>query len=66
MKILNVNVDDDLHRKLKSHAAQSGLTIRQYVRNAIIEKIKREIDEHDPYTDRPPYDDKSSARVFAR
>jgi predicted HicB family RNase H-like nuclease len=40
MKNLNVNVDDELHHQLKIAAAIRRLTLRAFVRVAIVNEIK--------------------------
>lgn len=42
MKRLNVSVDEDLHRQLKMAAAAHGITIGQFVSDAIREKIEKD------------------------
>lgn len=40
-KRLNIIVTSVLHKELKVAAAQEGITLQQYVADAIAEKIKR-------------------------
>lgn len=42
MKRLNIVIHPDLHRDLKVAAALSGITLQQFVSEAIAEKIERE------------------------
>lgn len=42
MKRLNIIISADLHRDLKVSAALNGVTLQQFVSEAISEKIKRE------------------------
>ncbi len=44
-KRLNVIISSDLHRNLKIAVAKSGVTIAQFVTDAISEKLKKENDE---------------------
>lgn len=41
-KRLNIVVNEDLHRSLKVAAALNGMTLQQFVSDAILEKIKKE------------------------
>ena len=41
-KRLNVVINADLHRDLKVEVAEKGVTIAQFVADAIAEKISRE------------------------
>ena len=41
-KRLNVVISAELHRDLKVEAAKSGITLAQFVAEAIAEKIKRQ------------------------
>ena len=43
MKILNLKVDDAVHKRVKILVARSGSNIREFVRLAINEKLTREI-----------------------
>lgn len=42
MKRLNIVISADLHRDLKVSAALNGVTLQQFVSEAIAEKIKKE------------------------
>lgn len=42
MKRLNVIISNDLHRDLKIEVAKQGITIAQFVAEAITEKIERQ------------------------
>ena len=42
MKRLNIVINADLHRDLKVSAALNGVTLQQFVSEAIAEKIKNE------------------------
>lgn len=41
-KRLNVPIDVDLHRQIKVKVAEEGTTVVQFVREALIEKLKKE------------------------
>lgn len=41
-KRLNIIIDSNLHRDLKVEVAKQGITIVQFVTEAIIEKIERQ------------------------
>ena len=45
VKRLNVIISSDLHRDLKIAVAKSGVTIAQFVTEAISEKLKKENDK---------------------
>ncbi len=41
-KRLNVPIDADLHRQIKVKVAENGITVAQFVRDALTEKLERE------------------------
>ena len=41
-KRLNIPIEVNLHRQLKIKAAEQGITVAQFVREAIAEKIEKE------------------------
>lgn len=41
-KILNIELDQHLHKQIKIASAHAGATLRAWVRLAIIEKLRRE------------------------
>lgn len=41
-KRLNIAIEADLHRKLKIRVAETDMTLAQFVRDAIAEKLERE------------------------
>lgn len=47
MKRLNVSVEDELHKLLKMAVAERGITIGQFVTEAIAEKIESDKKEQD-------------------
>ena len=42
MKRLNIPIEVDLHRQIKVKVAEQGITVAQFVREAIAEKLERE------------------------
>ena len=42
MKRLNIPIESDLHRQVKVKAAENGITVAQFVRDAIAEKLDKE------------------------
>ncbi len=46
-KRLNVVISDNLHRNLKIEVAKQGITITQFVSEAIAEKIERQKGDKD-------------------
>ena len=46
-KRLNVVISTELHRDLKVEAAKNGITLAQFVAEAIAEKIKRQKGSND-------------------
>lgn len=42
LKRLNVSVDEKLHKKLKIASVEKGITIAQFVTDAISEKLEKE------------------------
>lgn len=40
MKAIQLNLDDELHRRAKTRAFQTGLTLTEFVRTAIEEKVE--------------------------
>lgn len=42
MKRLNVPIESDLHRQIKVKVAEKGITVAQFVRDALTEKLERE------------------------
>ena len=42
MKVLNVTIDEGVHRRLKTACAERAISIRDFVRMAIAEKLKRD------------------------
>jgi HicB family len=47
---LHVVIDDELHRRAKARASLNGLTLQQYVEQAITDRVER--DESENRTDR--------------
>lgn len=47
MKRLNIVISADLHRSLKVSAALNGITLQQFVAEAIAEKIQRQKGDND-------------------
>lgn len=45
-KRLNVIISNELHRNLKVEVAKQGITIAQFVAEAIIEKIERQKEDN--------------------
>lgn len=43
-KRINITIPENLHRELKISAAKEGITLGQYVTNAISEKIEKQKD----------------------
>lgn len=41
-KRLNIPIESDLHRRLKVKVAEQGITVAQFVREAIAEKLEKE------------------------
>lgn len=46
-KRMNIIVNEELHRNLKVEAAKSGITLTQFVAEAIAEKIQRQKGDND-------------------
>lgn len=42
MKRLNIPIESDLHRQIKVKVAEQGITVAQFVREAIAEKLEKE------------------------
>jgi predicted HicB family RNase H-like nuclease len=42
MTRVNIEIDDEVHRKLKVVCALKGITIIQYINSALEEKVKKE------------------------
>lgn len=42
MKRLNIPIEPDLHRQIKVKVAEQGITVAQFVREAIAEKLEKE------------------------
>ena len=42
MKRLNIPIEADLHRQIKVKVAEQGITVAQFVREAIAEKLEKE------------------------
>lgn len=42
MKRLNIPIEVDLHRQIKVKVAEQGITVAQFVREAIAEKLEKE------------------------
>ena len=42
MKRLNIPIDPELHRQIKVKVAEQGITVVQFVREAIAEKLEKE------------------------
>ena len=42
VKRLNIPIDPQLHRSVKILVAEQGITVAQFVRDAIAEKLERE------------------------
>jgi len=42
MKRLNIPIEADIHRQIKVKAAEEGITVAQFVREALAEKLERE------------------------
>ena len=42
MKRLNIPIEADLHRRIKVRVAEQGITVAQFVREAIAEKLEKE------------------------
>ena len=42
MKRLNIPIEADLHRQVKVKVAEQGITVAQFVREAITEKLAKE------------------------
>lgn len=45
MKRVNIELNLDSHRKAKSQAALKGILLKDFIRQAINEKINRELDD---------------------
>jgi len=44
MKAIQLNLDDELHRRAKTRAYQTGVTLTEFVRTAIEEKVESPAD----------------------
>jgi predicted HicB family RNase H-like nuclease len=42
MKRLNIPIEADLHKQIKVRVAEQGITVAQFVREAISEKLEKE------------------------
>ena len=45
VKRINIALDEALHKKLKIAAATKGVTVKEYVTEAICDKLKQKEDE---------------------
>lgn len=41
MKAIQLTLDDELHRRAKTRAFQTGVTLTEFVRHAIEDKVER-------------------------